>query len=161
MATEVISEIARIQGVPEWWVEAIAVEYTDCRRLAAGNAIWEFDFQKVGPRALEEALRSHRVVVFGRLIHNVRREVWAARAVLRSISDVPATLVEEIDDMFAEGRVADYSFPWIGNPIEVWIQNLTSPRTFRFWTMWGYGRGESLTSSPLRAGVTGSGCLRT
>lgn len=128
---EVIEAVAQKMKLPYWWIEAIAIEYTECREYATRDEIWTFNCDKLSEDDLEEAVRSHRVVVYGTLMHNVLAEVWASRAIERMVSDVPVGLVEEFDDVFAEGLVSDYHFPFRGNPINVWDPKLSFSRHFQ------------------------------
>jgi hypothetical protein len=121
---QVIKAIAEKMKLPYWWVQAIAIEYTDCREYATRDEVWTFNLDKVSGRDLEEAVRSNRVVVFGTLVHNVLEIVWSSRTIERLVSDIPAQLAEEFSDVFAEGPVSNYHFPFLGNPLDVWDPKL-------------------------------------
>jgi len=120
----VIKTVAEKMNLPYWWVEAIAIEYTQCREYATRDEIWTFNFDKLSERDLEKAVRSHRIVVYGILMHNVLTAVWSSRTIERLVSDIPVRLVEEPNDVIAEGPVSDYHFPFLGNPIDVWDPKL-------------------------------------
>jgi len=120
----VIKTVAEKMNLPYWWVEAIAIEYTQCREYATRDEIWTFNFDKLSEGDLEKAVRSHRVVVYGILMHNVLATVWSSRTIERLVSDIPVRLVEEPNDVIAEGPVSDYHFPFLGNPIDVWDPKL-------------------------------------
>jgi len=120
----VIKTVAEKMNLPYWWVEAIAIEYTQCREYATRDEIWTFNFDKLSEGDLEKAVRSHRVVVYGILMHNVLAAVWSSRTIERLVSDIPVRLVEEPNDVIAEGPVSDYHFPFLGNPIDVWDPKL-------------------------------------
>jgi len=128
---EVIEAVAKKMKLPHWWIEAIAIEYTECREYAMRDEIWTFSFDKLAEDDLEEAVRSHRVVVYGTLMHNVLFDVWASRAIERMVSDIPVGLVEEFDDVMAEGLVSDYHFRFGGNPIDVRDPKLSFSRHFQ------------------------------
>ncbi len=42
-----VRKVAKDVGVPEWWAESIAIEYTDCREYAVDGKICKFNFEKV------------------------------------------------------------------------------------------------------------------
>ena len=44
---KIIQTVAQKVKLPYWWVEAIAIEYTECREYATGNEIWAFNFDKL------------------------------------------------------------------------------------------------------------------
>lgn len=128
---EIIEAVAQKMKLPYWWVEAIAIEYTECREYATRDEIWTFNFDKLSENDLEGAVRSYHVVVYGTLIHNVRYDVYSSRALERLVSDIPVGLCEEPGDIIAEGRVSDYHFPFIGNPIDVWDPKLSFSSHFQ------------------------------
>lgn len=121
---EVIKAVAQRMGLPEWWVEAVAIEYADCRDFATRDEIWTFNFDRVTQVALEEAVRSRRVVVYGSICHNIHIDVFSTRAVERLVNGIPVPLIKEPDDALAEGLISDYHFPFLGNPIDVWDPKL-------------------------------------
>ena len=121
---EIIEAVAQKMKLPSWWVKAIAIEYTECREYATRDEIWTFNFDKISENVIEEAVRSHHVVVYGTLMHNVLADVWSSRSIERMVSDIPVRLAEERDDVIAEGRASDYHFPFIGNSIDVWDPKL-------------------------------------
>lgn len=128
---KLIETVAQKMGLPEWWVEAVAIEYTDCREFAARDEIWTFNFARVSPKTLEEAVQSHRVVVYGVIWHNVHADVFRQRAIERLVSAIPVPLVKEPDDAIAEGPISDYHFPFLANPIDVWDPKLNSSTHFQ------------------------------
>jgi len=128
---EVIKAVAQKMNLPYWWVKAIAIEYTECREYATRDEIWTFNFNKVSANDLEKAVRSHNVIVYGTLIHNVLPEVWSSRAIERLFSEIPVRLAEELNDGIPEGLVSDYYFPFLGNPIDVWDPKLDFSRHFQ------------------------------
>ncbi|MGB7001087.1 MAG: hypothetical protein WBE22_03615 [Halobacteriota archaeon] len=107
---KIIEVVAQKMELPCWWVEAIAIEYTECREYATRDEIWAFNFDKLSEYDLEEAVRSRHVVVHGTLTHNVSADVWSSRAIERLVSDIPVGLCEQPDDVIAEGLVSDYHF---------------------------------------------------
>lgn len=128
---KIIEAVAQKMELPCWWIEAIAIEYTECREYATRDEIWAFNFDKLSEYDLEEAVRSRHVVVHGTLTHNVSADVWSSRAIERLVSDIPVGLCEQPDDVIAEGLVSDYHFPFIGNPIDVWDQKLSFSSHFQ------------------------------
>ncbi|NQE06117.1 hypothetical protein C5S32_09630 [ANME-1 cluster archaeon GoMg1] len=128
---KIIETVAQKMKLPCWWVEAIAIEYTECREYATRDEIWTFNFDKLSEYDLEEAVRSRHVVVHGTLMHNVSADVWSSRAIERLVSNIPVGLCEQPDDVIAEGLVSDYHFPFIGNPIDVWDPKLSFSSHFQ------------------------------
>jgi len=128
---EIIETVAQKMSLPYWWVEAIAIEYTECREYATRDEIWTFDFNRLSGYDLEKAVRSHRVVVYGILIHNILEEVVSSRTTERLVSGIPAAFVEEPDDIIPEGLVSDYCFSFSGNPIDVWDPKLNFSSHFQ------------------------------
>jgi hypothetical protein len=126
-----IKEVAKRMNLPIWWVEAVAIEYTECREFANRNEIWTFDFSHVSENDLEAAIRQHRIVVNGVIWHNVHSDVFRSRLIDRLVSSVPAPLMKEPDDAIAEGLVSDYYFPFLGNPIDVWDPKLSFSSHFQ------------------------------
>jgi hypothetical protein len=41
---ELIERVAQKMKLPHWWIEAVAIEYTECREYATLNEIWTFNF---------------------------------------------------------------------------------------------------------------------
>ena len=110
--------------LPQWWVEAVAIEYTDCRDFATRDEIWTFNFDRVSQQTLEKAVLSHRIVVYGTIWHNVHDVVFRQRLIQRMVSDIPVPLVKEPHDAIGEGPISDYHFPFLGNPVDVWDPKL-------------------------------------
>lgn len=128
---EVIKAVAQRMGLPEWWVEAVAIEYTDCRDFATRNEIWTFNFDRVTQADLEEAVRSRHVVVYGTICHNIHIDVFRHRTIQRLASNIPVPLVKEPNDALAEGPISEYHFPFLGNPIDVWDPKLDFSTRFQ------------------------------
>jgi hypothetical protein len=128
---KVIETVAQKMGLPEWWVEAVAIEYTDCREFATRDEIWTFNFDRVSQKSLEEAVRSHHIVVYGIIWQNVHADVFGQRAIERLVSDIPVPLVKEPSDAMAEGAISDYHFSFLSNPIDVWDPKLSFSSHFQ------------------------------
>lgn len=128
---KVIEAVAKSTYLPAWWVEAIAIEYTDCREFATRNEIWTFNFDRVSQASLEQAVQSHRTIVQGPVIHNIHKAVFSDRTLLGLISNIPVPIVLEPDDAIAEGPISDYSFNFNPNPIDVWDPKLNFDRYFQ------------------------------
>ena len=111
-------------GLPEWWVEAIAIEYTDCRDFATRDEIWTFNFDRVDQEELEEAVRSRHTVVYSPIYHNIHIDVFRHRLVNALVGNIPVPLVQEADDASAEGPISDYAFPFLSNPLDIWDPKL-------------------------------------
>jgi len=127
----VIRKVAKKMKLPLWWVEAIAIEYTECREYATDDDIWTFNFDKLSEKELLEAVKNNKVVVYGCLIHNVKSEVWRTRLVEKMVSDIPVNFAEEANDIIPEGPVSEYHTPFIGNPIDVWDPKLNFSNYFQ------------------------------
>ncbi len=147
--SEVVEAVVRRTKLPRWWVEAIAVEYADCREYATRDEIWTFDFDRLSERDLEEAVLTHRVVVHGIMMHNILPDVWGPRSAERLFSNVPVQLAEVPEDVMADGPVSDFYFPFLPNPIQVWDPKLNFSSHFqvldngRFW-QWRIARFEKV-----------------
>lgn len=128
---KIIEKVAKKMKLPYWWVEAVAIEYTECREYATRNEIWTFNFDKLSEDAIENAVKSHHIVVNCTLMHNVLADVWSDRALDRLVSDISIRLAEEVNDVIAEGLVSDYHFPFTGNPIDVWDPKLSFSNYFQ------------------------------
>jgi len=118
-------------GLPEWWVEAIAIEYTDCRDFATRDEIWTFNFDHVSQGELEEAVRSRHIVVYGIIYHNIHIDVFRHRLIEGLAGGIPVPLVKEPDDAVVEGPISDYHFPFLGNPIDIWDPKLSFSKDFQ------------------------------
>jgi hypothetical protein len=114
--SEVIKTVAKKISLPEWWVEAIAIEYTDCRDFATRDEIWTFNFDRVSQGELEEAVRSRKIVVYGTIFHNIHIDVFRNRLIQGLAGGIPVPLVKEPDDAVVEGPISDYHFSFLGNP---------------------------------------------
>lgn len=121
---KITKKIAKKMNLPPWWVEAIAIEHTECRDYATRDEIWTFNFDKLSEKDIEEAVESHNVVVCGTVFHNVHKAVYSHRLIDRLTSDISLALVEETDDLIVEGQASDYHFLFLGNPIDVWDPKL-------------------------------------
>lgn len=143
----VIRKVAKKMKLPRWWVEAIAIEYTKCREYATGDDIWTFNFDKLLEKDLEEAVRSHHVVVYGILIHNVIPGLYGTRFI-RSLHTRIPPFVEELNDIVPEGLVSEYHFPFLTNSIDVWDPKLSFSRCFQFrdnYKIWQWKIAEFIT----------------
>ncbi|MCE5265057.1 MAG: hypothetical protein LLG97_16185 [Deltaproteobacteria bacterium] len=121
----IIRTVAEKVKLPPWWVEAIAVEYVECREFATRDEIWTFNFEKLAKNDLMEALKTHHVVVSSLLVHNVLPFVFSARIFEGMFSRVPAGLCAEQDDLIPEGLASDHCFPWQLNALDVWDPKLS------------------------------------
>lgn len=77
----VIKKTSKRLNFPEWWVEAVAIEYTNCREFGVGrDSIWSINFDLVKESELEDALQKYNTVISADIIyHNVRPEVIVNR----------------------------------------------------------------------------------
>ena len=143
----VIRKVAKKMNLPLWWVEAIAIEYTECREYATCDDIWTFNFDKLLEKDLEEAVRSHHVAVYAVLIHNIVPGVYGTRFI-RSLHTRIPPLVEERNDIMPEGLVSEYHFPFLTNSIDVWDPKLGFSRCFQFrdnYKIWQWKIAEFIT----------------
>ena len=120
----VIEVVAEETGLPQWWVEALAVEYTDCRDFASRDEIWRFDFSRVSKADLLRVVDAEQVVVAGKLVHNVDIDVWRTRLLERLVGSGSAPLAKKLEDVVPDGPVGDYHFLFQGNSIESWDPKL-------------------------------------
>ncbi|NOR77210.1 MAG: hypothetical protein GQ523_01985, partial [Methanophagales archaeon] len=44
---KIIEVVAQKMELPCWWIEAIAIEYTECREYATRDEIWAFNSDKL------------------------------------------------------------------------------------------------------------------
>lgn len=121
-----VESVAHKTGLPQWWVEAIAIEYTDCREYAGEEDIWGFNFEKVAEDELMNAVHSQKVVISrGVIFHNVLEEVVITRGIERFVSNVPVPLPKELEDLIPEGPISSYHFPFGVNSIDEWDPKLS------------------------------------
>lgn len=118
--------IAQSYGMPEWWAEAVAVEYLDCRVFATADKLWNFSFDRIIDGALHQALTNEKIVIHGTILHNVNHDSLKARVIGRLVSAVPVGLVSggNEEDIVPEGLVSDNHLVFLGNPI-----NVSDPKT--------------------------------
>jgi len=114
----VIEVVAEERNLPQWWIEALAIEYADCREYASGEEIWHFDFTRLSEDDLQEVVNTHCVAVAGKVVHNVNIEVWRTRLIERLIGSGSAPLAKRLEDIVPDGPIAEYHFLFQGNPIE-------------------------------------------
>ena len=120
----VIEIVANELKLPTWWVEAIAIEYCDCREFAMGEEIWSFNFSKIKKEDLEEALKTHHIVsCHGFLVHNAGRDVTGTRMLI-SLAKPGFAIVESNNDIIPDGPISDNCFLFRQNPIELWDPKL-------------------------------------
>ncbi|MHB1419894.1 MAG: hypothetical protein ACYCX4_09990 [Bacillota bacterium] len=128
---QTLLEVAEELNIHYWWVEAVAVEYTECRDFAVGERLWTFDFGKVTKLELLEAVKTHRVVIVGPVMHNVHQAVVRTRLLERMVSNVPAAVAEHMSDIIPAGPLSDYCFPTPSNPLEIWDPKLSFQTHFQ------------------------------
>ena len=123
--TNPIEVVSKKLKIPKWWVEAIAIEYTDCRDFAQETDIWTFNFEKVSPPLLETAVYENHVILHDFLWHNINPVVFQSRMAFRMVSSIPAPIAETMEDSVPEGLVSRSYQIFQGNPIEQWDPNLS------------------------------------
>jgi len=50
---KIIKKIAKKMNLPPWWVDAITIEYTECRDYATREEIWTFNLDKLSEKDIE------------------------------------------------------------------------------------------------------------
>lgn len=128
---KLIEAVAQKLHLPSWWIQAIAVEYTDCREFATRDEIWTFNFDRVSEEDLVRAVETQRVVVYETVIHNIHQAVFVNRTIQRLVSNVPVPVVSEPDDAIAEGPISDYCFVFGANSLETWDPKLSFSQYFQ------------------------------
>src|ERR1700733_10159644 len=118
----VVAELAEASNLPEWWVEAVLVEYYRCRKFLYKGKFWYFDFDLIPAAALSD-LSAKNVVIPGGgtfLIHHIRRQDVMGQFVrLFGEPGVPSK-----GDFVVEG-IADKSvFALSTNSLEAWDSKL-------------------------------------
>jgi hypothetical protein len=108
------------QSVPKWWREAIALEYLECRDFSKGTRIAKIDFSLVSQDQIDDALKKHRIVCHGVLVHNVDEATFRTRTAANLFSSIARPIVNgDKEAIFPQGLVSNHHFPWLANPIEV------------------------------------------
>ncbi len=108
--TEVLENVSKKLNLPSWWVRAIALEYMDCREFADNNRIWTFNFDKISEDELEKKIKSKKIVVFRKIIHNVHESVYGSRHIDYWAGHGSVQLYENDDDLIPEGEISKYCF---------------------------------------------------
>jgi hypothetical protein len=112
-------------GVPQWWAQAVAVEYLDCRRFAGAEEIWEFDFSLVSDTELSAALKSSTVLVGNGVCHNVHPDSLRARMIGGIVGAPMSQLSAQADHVIPEGPVGTHTVRFLGNSIDTWDPKLS------------------------------------
>lgn len=118
---DVINKLSKEMNLPNWWVEAIAIEYTDCREFGVGHdGLWRFNFNKVKEDDLINALINNKTVISSCfLIHNINKEVFNTRMLESLVSSVPSPLTSDSNSIIVEGLASAFCFPCFFNNIEI------------------------------------------
>ncbi|MFX1670697.1 hypothetical protein PWR63_00010 [Paraburkholderia sp. A2WS-5] len=105
---------------PDWWRDAIAIEYLPCRNYREGERIGRIDFGLVSDDAWTQALTTHRIVSYGTLVHNVDPDTFRSRLAHSLFSPVVVPLVDgDSKAIMPHGQVSPHHFPWLTNDIHV------------------------------------------
>lgn len=117
----IIDKLSKQMKLPYWWVEAIAIEYTECREYGVGDeGIWEFNFEKIKEKDLEDALKNHKIVISScTIFHNIRDEVLKTRMMEGLVSGLVVPLTTDISSCIVDGLASDFYIPFYFNPIEL------------------------------------------
>lgn len=113
-----IKKISKRLNFPKWWVEAVAIEYTNCREFGVGrDGIWRIDLDLVKESELEDALQKHNIVISADIIyHNVRPEVMINRF-LDNGSSPPLT--KDNGSAIVDGLASENWYPFRINDINM------------------------------------------
>lgn len=107
--------------MPNWWEEAIAIEYLPCRDYLKGDRLSQFDFSLITNTQLEDAIKKHKIVSYGVIIHNVDPRVFKQKTISGLIGEATKPIVEsDLDAVVPNGVVSKKYFPSLLNPIEVY-----------------------------------------
>lgn len=108
------------KNIPNWWKQAIAIEYLPCRDFLKGDRISQFDFSLITEEQLEDAINRHKIVSYGMIIHNVDPRTFQQKAILGLIGGVTKPIVDgDSAAIIPNGVVSRNHFPNLVNPIEV------------------------------------------
>ncbi len=106
--------------IPDWWKQAIAIEYLPCRDYLKGDRLSQFDFSLITNKQLEDAIKEHKIVSYGTIIHNVDPRTFQQKTILGLIGGVTKPIVEgDSDAVIPNGVVSKNHFPNLVNPIDV------------------------------------------
>jgi hypothetical protein len=122
---EIINKVSEKLKLPYWWVESIAIEYTECREYAESGKIWTFNWNKLSEDDLENAIQFHKVVVRDFLVHNIHRNVFPHRLANQLAGNILPPMAGEPGDIIPEGLVSDYNVLFQSNPVEIDDPKLT------------------------------------
>ncbi|MNW42107.1 hypothetical protein D3C74_192700 [compost metagenome] len=110
-----------MDNMPAWWVEAIAIEYLNCREYGfnQGGRFWNFNFDKIDEQELTEALNEKKIIIpHGTLMHNLNESVYRTRILELLFSTVPLYICEEESDAIVEGLSSKNRFLFSSNGID-------------------------------------------
>ena len=118
---ERVREIAERFSLPDWWVEAILVEYYTCRRFLEVKEVWLFDFNLVDEEMIS-TIPSKKVIIGDiTLFHNITQQDLAQRMLFAFTGD---PIVMHRTEVFPEGPVNPHYVHFLLNPIDVWDPKL-------------------------------------
>ncbi|TMO57115.1 hypothetical protein [Pseudoalteromonas phenolica] len=108
------------ENIPNWWKQAIAIEYLPCRDYLKGDRLSQFDFSLVTKEQLEEAINKYKIVSYGKVIHNVDPRTFQQKRMLGLLGGVTKPIVEgDSAAIIPNGIVSKIHFPNLVNPIDV------------------------------------------
>lgn len=106
--------------IPNWWRQAVTIEYLPCRDFRKGDRIGQIDFSLVSPEQVDTAVDTHQIVAYGTVFHNVDVDTFRSRSALNLVSPIVKPLVDgDAAAIIPHGLVSKYHFPFLGNPVEV------------------------------------------
>ena len=113
-----VQTIADRFELPEWWVEAVLVEYYPCREFLEGEEVWLFNFDLVDDSI--SSLPSKKVVVGDHtLFHNIKAEDLKLRILMGLVGDPISPASTKKSTIIPEGPVNSYYIPMSFNAIDV------------------------------------------
>ena len=121
MNMNIIEKLSKQMNLPYWWVEAIAIEYTECREYGVGDdGIWKFNFDIIKEKDLEDALKNHKIIISSCIVfHNITKEVLRTRMLEGLFSGVASPLTTDSSSGVVEGLASESYIPYFFNSIDI------------------------------------------
>ncbi|ATD55100.1 hypothetical protein [Clostridium chauvoei] len=107
----IIDKVANQTNLPNWWVESIAIQYFNPRKitLEKENTLWNLDYSKLDEDELAEASIYKKAVISNyKIFHNVRKEIFYKRYVKNNRLKDTDSLIKEYNEITAKGLVSKY-----------------------------------------------------
>ncbi|MDN5847521.1 MAG: hypothetical protein L0H53_14750 [Candidatus Nitrosocosmicus sp.] len=121
---DIVVQLAQKFSLPQWWIELVLIEYTECRHFCREEEIWSIDFNLIEKRDLEEVLKSSKVVVAATsiLYHNISKDEWNRRIIE---SNLGQDIGEIRTDILVDGLANTDCFLVKFNSIDEWDPKLS------------------------------------